>query len=160
MSALSKIQISDYLSQFHLKYWNGVYSNNNIPKHLLNKNFAIIVNLSKEHEKDSHFICIAQIANQSYLFDSLSLPETLYPPSIRKIIKSGTILMPYPVQSNTSSNCGYYCIFFIMFLSLTPYSREIYTPLNFSTQNIDMNDLLCKKMIIQIMQERMIEIKL
>ena len=88
----------------------GTFSKNNVAK--LKNNQSTIVNLADSYDKGSHWISMKFINNKLFYFDSYGIPY------ISDIIKkqypnSKIITNIYRIQSNSSNECGKFCIMFI-----------------------------------------------
>ena len=107
----------DLFSKSHLKsYFLGVYSADTIPKSIRRHKF-IVVNTSDSTEVGSHWYIIYRVDfNTLEIFDSLGidtskrifLKENFNLRGIKSIKFNTT-----SVQSNESSTCGHFCVFFI-----------------------------------------------
>jgi len=155
MGGISNIYMDNVLRKIPLKFWDGVYSADTIPYNLLERNFAIIVNFSNYNEKGTHFIALAQIGNKMFLFDTLATSEEEIPNSIKKVMqeKNGLYLFKFPIQDIFSQHCGFYCMYFILYLSLPPHLRQTYSPSLFSPINLKANDDTCISMIKNMIEE-------
>lgn len=158
---LSNLYILNFLGKLKLKHWKGVFSSDNIPKFKKDENYAIIVNLSRSNEHGSHFIVLAQRRGQVFVFDSLALPYSLLPQSIQKIMTHfNTIsILTKPIQSTHSLYCGFYCIYFILYLSLKELKLRLqFSPKLFSLTNLMSNDNLCLNLIVNMIKAKKIKI--
>jgi len=155
MVGISNIYIENVFRQLPVKYWNGVYSADTIPSELEYKDFVIIVNFSNYDEPGTHFITLAQIRGQMFLFDSLATPYVYLPRQLQNIMneKNGTYLLRHPIQDLFSHYCGFYCMYFTLYLSLPPHLMQTYSPNLFSAVNLKSNDDLCIQMIKQMIEE-------
>jgi len=155
MGGISNIYIENVFRQLPVKYWNGVYSADTIPIELANQDFSIIVNFSNYNEPGTHFITLTQIKGQMFLFDSLATPYVYLPRQLQNIMneKNGTYLLRHPIQDILSQFCGFYCIYFTLYLSLPPHVMETYSPNLFSIVNLKSNDDLCIQMIKHMIAE-------
>lgn len=155
MVGISNLYINSILSRCQLKYWDGVFSSDTIPTHLFNrKNFAIIVNFAKQNQPGTHFIALAQINHKLFLFDSLATPFHLLPSTLREWMKRkrGTFVFNHPIQPILSEFCGMYCLYFILWLSLSSFSRlHRFSPLKFNSINTRFNDQQCIDMIYNML---------
>lgn len=157
MGGISNIYIEHVFKQLPIKYWAGVYSADTIPIELANKNFTIIVNFSNYKEPGTHFVALAQIGDMVLLFDSLATPYEHLPKQLQNIMdeKNGKYLLRHPVQDLVSQYCGFYCIYFVLYIGLPNHIRETgcYSPSLFSMLNLKSNDELCIEMIEQMIKE-------
>jgi hypothetical protein len=161
-SGISNIYINDVLEKSQLKRFKGVFSCNNIPKHiLLYKYFNIICNLDKEGEKGSHFVAIVANPNKILYIDPLgndcaneslckfmrraSQPQQQERsrPTRKRKIHSLNIAMQHPL----SPFCGFYSMLFMLFYDETEPPIEI----KFSSSNLENNDKKCIDYIIQLL---------
>lgn len=159
MVGISNIYITTVLDQCKkLSYWNGIYSSNNIPNHILNgqQDFAIIVNLARQNEKGTHFVTIIQAQKKMFLFDSLTTPRYMLPNNIKQWMdtKNGVNVLSTPIQNFNSEFCGFYCIYFILWLSLPNSSKVLnrFSVTKFNYKNLKQNDAICIKMIIKMLK--------
>ena len=68
VGGVSNIYINDLMKKISCSF-RGTFSRDNIPT-FEEENFSIIVNLSKEGEKGTHFIAIFVLKNKIWYFDS------------------------------------------------------------------------------------------
>ena len=108
-------EIESFLSSYHLPFFRGVFSSNNIPN--FKGNFIIICNLSNELQAGTHFITLARIDKEMLILDSLALNI-----GNKELIKSINLFskkcdtityLNHAIQSATSDGCGIFCIFFV-----------------------------------------------
>ena len=151
---ISNIYIEGVLGELKLKYWNGVYSSDTIPQ-FQEENFAIIVNFSKVNETGSHFVALARIEDEVFLFDSLATPKDKLPRTIYNFMNQtkARTLLNFPIQDIISEYCGFYTIYFILLLSVSPKLRHKFSPSMFSLINLKGNDDICISLIQQMIDE-------
>ena len=129
----------------------GVFSSNNIPKELAQRNkFSIICNLSKEGKDGSHFVTILGNRNSIKYIDPLGL--TCFVPSIRDFLKACARPLVHNarmLQNPTSAYCGFYCILFVF--TSEPRNVTHIPEINFG-HNLRTNDKKCIQYIINIMR--------
>ena len=92
------------------KNYIGTFSKNNVPR--LKNNESTIVNLANSYKKGSHWIGIKFINSKLFYFDSYGIPFVA--DIIRKKYPNSKIITNiYRIQSNSSNECGKFCIIFI-----------------------------------------------
>lgn len=158
---LSNVYIANFLAKLKLKHWKGIFSSDNIPNFKKDENYAIVVNLSRSNERGSHFIVLVGCKGQVFLFDSLALPYPSLPQSIQKIMKlfNGISILARAIQSPHSLYCGFYCIYFILYLSLNKDKlRSKFSPKRFSSFDLMSNDNLCLNLIVNMIKAKKIKI--
>ena len=146
VGGISNIYIDSILSKLPL-LWNGVYSSDNIPQSLLRgaNNFIIVVNFSRANTSGSHFITFCRL-NRKYIFlDSMATPPSALPPDIRSILSNKSIiyLFKYPIQDIISHYCGFYCIYFVLYMNASVTLRQLFSPKILSVRNLLSNDAKC-----------------
>ena len=105
---ISNFKINEILK--NNKNYIGTFSKNNVPK--LENNQSTIVNLANSYLKGSHWIAMKFYNNKLYYFDSYGISYT--PDVIRKQYPNSKIITNiYRIQSNSSNECGKFCIMFI-----------------------------------------------
>ena len=82
-NGISNVYIDKLMEKISRSY-NGTFSIDNIPN-FDDDVFSIIINLSKHHEKGTHFIAIYSLKDKILYFDSLGMPIEL---SLRKYLKN------------------------------------------------------------------------
>ena len=68
---LSNFDLIKWVEKLNIQYFRGIYSRDNLPK-IIRKECAII-NLNKETESGSHWVCYRNIDNYCEYFDSFGL---------------------------------------------------------------------------------------
>ena len=112
---ISNIFINDVMDKISRSF-QGTYSIDNIPT-IKNNDFSIIINLSKQNEKGSHFVAIFNKQNKIIYFDSFgnqNIHRTL-----QKFIKKHKKQVTYSniqLQHIFSNHCGFFCMSFILCL--------------------------------------------
>ena len=88
----------------------GTFSKNNVP--ILKSNQSTIVNLANSNDRGSHWIGMKYVDKKLFHFDSYGIP---YIPDIIKNQYSDDKIITniYRIQSNSSNECGKFCIMFI-----------------------------------------------
>lgn len=152
---LSNIYIHNHLSDQGLSNFAGVYSSNTIPKRLTEEdNFTIIVNLSTNREKGTHFITICKKNNTLHLLDSLGSRYEQLPAEIRNFLSPDTIqVFKSRIQPILSNFCGFYSIYFVLFTddAIPSNIKKACSPFK---QNTDLNDDICIKNISTILRNK------
>ena len=72
---ISNVYIDHLMNKISSSF-RGTFSIDNIPT-FDDESFSVIVNLSKENEKGSHFIAISSSKNKIVYFDSFGIPNTI-----------------------------------------------------------------------------------
>ena len=72
---ISNVYIDHLMNKISSSF-RGTFSIDNIPT-FDDECFSLIVNLSKESEKGSHFIAISSSKNKIVYFDSFGIPNTI-----------------------------------------------------------------------------------
>jgi len=140
-----------------LIYWNGIFSCDNIPDKIRKgeEDFAIIVNLAGHAEPGTHFIVLLQLKGKMFVFDSLALTGSMLPDNLKLWTeeKDAINVLSKPIQDFNSDFCGFYCIYFILWLSLpnAERSKKRFSVLNFD-YNLMSNDNKCIKMIVNMLK--------
>lgn len=142
---LFNYEIDNFLSNYSLCHYRGVFSSNNIPK--LVQNFIFICNLSNTNQKGSHFIVICKNNSDLFIFDPLALNICntdlfLFIEQCKKKCSNITKINN-PIQSILSQSCGLFCIFFV-FLYHAKLKNKGRIPLQvFNKTNLIQNDQIC-----------------
>lgn len=131
MNTLSNIQINNYLK--NIKNFDGCIMSDEGKK--IKNNKFYIVNLNNSYQKGSHWCALYKDKNKSYYFDSYGFyPDKEIEPYITPYEYN-----KYQIQSLYSSSCGYFCIAFVLYMSLN--NNNIYNFINmFSKKNFDINE--------------------
>lgn len=131
----------------HCGSFYGVFSSDNIPKHLKGKNrFSIICNLSPKSKSGTHFIAIIAYNQTVIYMDSIGLPCSNN--AILTFLKSLNRKIYFNNQQHQSvfSNyCGFYCMLYVLYFN-TPKYFQIQNKIEF-TNNYARNDQLCYKFV-------------
>ena len=80
---ISNVYIDHLMNKISSSF-RGTFSIDNIPT-FDDESFSVIVNLSKENEKGSHFIAISSSKNKIVYFDSFGIPNTIL--SLKKYLE-------------------------------------------------------------------------
>ena len=141
---ISNIYIDTLMEKISSSF-RGTFSIDKIPM-FKEKNFSIIVNLSKENEKGTHFIGISLLKNVIVYFDSYGV-ETInltieeYLKKYRKKIIYSNIQL----QHLFSSHCGFFCISCILCLENNiPFHKFLKI---FHKKDLYLNDYISIKII-------------
>ena len=132
---ISNFKINEILK--NNREYIDTFSKNNVPK--LKNNQSAIVNLANSKDKGSHWIGMKFINNKLFYFDSYGIPY------IADIIKNQysnfeIITNIYRIQSNSSNECGKFCIMFIL-SNIKNESDYIRFLLQFHKNNLEKNDI-------------------
>ena len=146
--------IEQFLNLF-CSTFDGVYSCDNIPNHLVNKKtFQIVVNLSKQDNQGSHFISILKENNQVFYLESFALP-LLNDDISDFIIKNNVQVkkLKHQIQSLSSSFCGFYCILFCLLKDNIMKTSKL--PFLFVHEDhLQENDKLCLSYILKCIEKK------
>ena len=105
---ISNFKIDDILK--NNENYIGTFSKNKVLK--LKNNESTIVNLANSHDKGSHRIGMKFIDKTLFYFNSYGIPYI--PDIIRKQYPNYKIITNiYRIQSNSSNECGKFCIMFV-----------------------------------------------
>ena len=92
------------------KNYIGTFSKNNVVK--LKNNHSTIVNLADSNDIGTHWISMKLVDKKLFYFDSYGIPYI--PDTIKKQYSNFKIITKsYRIQSNSSNECGKFCIMFI-----------------------------------------------
>ena len=115
----------------------GTFSKNNVPK--LKNNQSTIVNLANSYDKGTHWIAMKFIGNKLFYFDRYGIP--FIPDIIKKQYPNSKIITNiYRIQSNSSNECGKFCLMFIQ-LNIKNESDYIKFLLQFEKNNFEKCDI-------------------
>ncbi len=141
---ISNVYIDTLMEKISSSF-RGTFSIDNIPM-FTEKSFSIIVNLSKENEKGTHFIGISLFKNVIVYFDSygvetINLTIEKYLKKYRKKIIHSNIQL----QHLFSSHCGFFCISCILCLENNiPFHKFLKI---FHKKDLYLNDYISIKII-------------
>lgn len=150
-AGITNWEISKFLNMHKLKHFQGVYSCDNIPAHLVKSSrFHIICNLSKKGSTGSHFITIIYAHGTLLVLDSLGLHFTLHNHLLHfftqlKIIH--IIKNTNQLQNYNADTCGLYCIYFCLLFETTQTNK-----IEPFQNNCNLNDIICQKNIFRLSQ--------
>ena len=136
-------------SRTNCKMFRGVYPADEIPDSLkTEREFSVILNLSKSHTQGTHFICLIKpLGRQMCMYlDPLALNFTLgrYIPTFIDSLKCEELLtLKRPIQSNDSHYCGYFCIFFCLLFDARTQSKTVAQIVKFLPKDLTKNDSIC-----------------
>lgn len=147
-AGLSNIYLDAVLFKFCHNFFYGTFSSNTIPKELAQlSQFSIIVNLSKDFEIGSHYVCLVSFPTHLLYLDSYALPCTN--DDICSFLLDLNKLVLYNskrIQHATSNFCGFYAMFWVLY-----FSHKNSIKANFSSDLIT-NDKLCVQYICQLLK--------
>ena len=130
--------------------FRGTFPIDKIPS-FKDENFSIIVNLSRENEKGTHFIAISSSKNTIVYFDSYGVEHINL--NIEKYLKKyrkKIIFSNIQLQHAFSSHCGFFCISFILsFENNIPLHKFIKM---FHRKDMYLNDYICIKIITTLIK--------
>lgn len=114
------------------------------------KKISIIFNLSKHNEKGTHFVAVFADSKRLLYFDPLG--NKCENKNIIKFLKrnkeSRKIVKKSPkIQSDESIFCGYFCLGFLLAMSLNIPSKIFFNTFNLKSQNLTQNDFNIIKFI-------------
>lgn len=117
------------------------------------KCFSVIFNESKHDEDGTHFVAIHADSSNVYYFDSLGLK--LENNFIKMFLYSCNRKVSYmntQIQSFDSSFCGYFCLFFLMYMEQNslPF-KKFYT--YFEKDNLTANNLVATELITMFIKK-------
>lgn len=114
---MNSIQLDTILKNYEpLKnIFIGVFSSNNIPKYVQQKNFCFIANTMRKGTRGEHWIaCYSDTKNTIEYFDSFAEEPNC---DMRKSLLakySNVKQSRFVLQSSFSDTCGHYCICFLV----------------------------------------------
>jgi hypothetical protein len=116
------------------------------------KSFSAVFNESKHDEAGSHFVCVYATEEKVYYFDSMGLDlENDY---IKMFVFScgrSVATKNVQIQSIDSNMCGFFCICFLLYMSLGLRFENFF---NCFSRDLKLNDIIVIDFI-----KKMIEIK-
>ena len=119
------------------KNYIGTFSKNNDPK--LKNNQSTIVNLANSNDIGTHWIAIKFYYNKLFHFDSYGI--LFIPDIIKKQYPNSKIITNiHRIQSDSSNECGKFCIIFIQ-SNIKNESDYIKFLLQFEKNNFEKNDI-------------------
>ena len=132
---ISNFKINEILK--NNKNYIGTFSKNNVP--IFKNNESTLVNLADSNDVETHWIAMKFYNNKLYYFDSYGISYT--PDVIRKQYPNSKIITNiYRIQSNSSNECGIFCIMFIQ-SNIKNESDYINFLLQFHKNNFEKNDI-------------------
>ena len=137
---ISNIYIDNLMNKISKTFW-GTFSIDNIPL-IKNDIFSVIVNLSKQNEKGTHFIAVSSRKNRIIYFDSLG--DQNIDINLKKYLKKykkQIIYSNFQLQNLFSNHCGFFCISFILCME-NNISLENFLKI-FNRKNLYLNDYIC-----------------
>ena len=103
-------KFKNYLGVFTIEEYNALNLKNK-------KNFSLILFISNISKNLGHFVTIFKSENKIFFCDSYGKNVTFY----KKKIKNINFYLNYKLQSNNTTICGGYSIFFVHIISLCKY---------------------------------------
>ena len=146
---ISNMYIDNLMEKISSSF-RGTFSIDKIPMFKEEK-FSIIVNLSKENEKGTHFIGISVSENVVVYFDSYGL-ETIDLTIEKYLKKYGKKIFHSNIQLQHffSSHCGFFCISFILCLENNiPFHKFLKM---FHKKDLYLNDYISIKIITSFIE--------
>lgn len=116
------------------------------------KSFSLVFNESKHDDEGSHFVCVYATEDKIYYFDSMGL--SLENDYIKMFVFScgrPAVLSNVQLQSLNSNMCGFFCICFLLYMSLGMNFKNFFKCFS---SDLKLNDIIVIDFI-----EKMIEIK-
>ena len=110
---LSNFDLLDWIKRLGIKHFRGVFSRDNLPKQIKNKECGI-VNLDTHIGQGTHWVCYRNVDRFCEYFDSfgLSMPlegEKYMSTSGKQLEYSGD-----EIQERDSVLCGYWCLYYLL----------------------------------------------
>ena len=141
---ISNIYIDNLMNKISKTFW-GTFSIDNIPL-IKNDIFSVIVNLSKQNEKGTHFIAVSSRKNRIIYFDSLGNQniDITFKKYLKKY-KKQIIYSNFQLQNLFSNHCGFFCISFILCME-NNISLENFLKI-FNRKNLYLNDYICIEIV-------------
>lgn len=145
---LTNVYIDSILFKYCPNFFRGTFSCNTIPKELAQlSKFSIIINLSKDFEIGSHYVCLVSFPTHVLYLDSYALPCTNNDICSFLLDLNKTVLYNEKrIQHAMSNFCGFYCIFWVLY-----FSHKNAIKANFSSDLMS-NDNLCIQYICQLLE--------
>lgn len=116
------------------------------------KSFSLVFNESKHDDEGSHFVCVYSTEDKIYYFDSMGL--SLENDYIKMFVFScgrPVVLSDVQIQSFNSNMCGFFCICFLLYMSLGMNFKNFFKCFS---SDLKLNDIIVIDFI-----KKMIEIK-
>lgn len=129
--------VSGYLGSFAINELESL--------HISHYPSFIVVNLDERENDGTHWISIAMYINDVYVCDSLGtlLPSVKFPTNLINFLYRITFRRDFHItrqlQSLSSTYCGMFSVFFILFMSYNNNYTEFLS--KFST-NLELNDII------------------
>ena len=146
---ISNIYIDSLMEKISSSF-RGTFSIDKIPM-FKDENFSIIVNLSKENEKGTHFMGISVLKNDVVYFDSYGL-ETIDLTIEKYLKKYGKKIFHSNIQLQHffSSHCGFFCTSFVLCLeNNNPFHKFLKM---FHKKDLYLNDYISIKIITSFIE--------
>lgn len=143
MRGISNYEIEEFLSK-RTSHFKGVFSSNNIPCALVEKNhFSIICNHAKKGNPGTHFVVVIVFPSQVIYIDSFGKPCKIK--GILNFLFSLSRPVYYnstKIQASSSSFCGFYCMMYVLYFSKI-FDKEKVCKIKFDPVNLKRNDKIC-----------------
>ena len=141
IEALDGLEITRLLNKdrYTKKLFRNVTARGKLPHSVKKIPSAYVINTDYYFQKGIHWVFIIFSTKYTLFFDSFGFNPIYY--NFPLIVKRGgvpLILNTLALQSQSSSACGYYCVYFIFFLSRGKNLNEILN--HFSKTNKKWND--------------------
>ena len=138
---LDGLEIANLLKKdrYTKKIFRSVTARGKLPQSVKKLPSVYVINTDYYFQKGIHWVFIAFFTKYTLFFDSFGLSPIYY--NFPLIVKRGgvpLILNTLSIQSQSSSACGHYCLYFIYFLSRGKNLNDILE--HFSKTNKKWND--------------------
>jgi hypothetical protein len=114
---LSNIEIDDIMIRKKAIYYHRCVSKDELVK-LTPETGSYIINMDNSDKPGSHWVAIfIDAVKRPYYFDSFGCPEPKECEAFMKRTKHPIQINTVHIQNMASNCCGYYCIFFCLFMT-------------------------------------------
>ena len=122
----------------HLPNFIGVFSIDQILKLQLDLDDCFVVNLDFSTQPGSHWIAIKLSQDKCFVIDSLggALSSNYFKSFISKLSNGRKVIYSPALQQLKSNLCGFYCLFFLLYLEFATFSNLCKS----FTSNLPLND--------------------
>ena len=105
----------DWVKQLNIKHFRGVFSRDNLPKLIKNRECGI-VNLDSKIGRGTHWVCYRNFVGDKYCeyFDSFGL---MMPIEVQRYMATSKKQLVYSgdeIQERDSVLCGYWCLYYLL----------------------------------------------
>ena len=117
------------------------------------KNCSLILFIDNVSKNLGHWVSVIKINYKLYFIDSYGLPPTFYNKNIKNVYSEINYFLNTCLQSNLTTTCGSYAVFFIHLISYCKYNLTVFTDIffnNFNFLNLLKNDLYIIKYISKV----------